>query len=142
MVLVAVAMLGDYDLRFQSAIARDLPSFLVNPTGHPSGPARRRRRSPTSAAARRAASTAARRPRGRDEPQRAPPHHGLLPVLGNAPEFTGTERWFNTAGNRPLSLRAFAAASCSSTSGPTLHQLPPHAALPRGMGRSAIAPTG
>ena len=33
MVLVALAMLDDYDLRFQSAISQDLPSFLVNPTG-------------------------------------------------------------------------------------------------------------
>jgi thiol-disulfide isomerase/thioredoxin len=27
-----------------------------------------------------------------------------LPVLGNAPELTGTGRWFNTPGGRPLSL--------------------------------------
>ena len=32
MVLVAVAMLGNYDVRFQNKIAADLPSFLVNPT--------------------------------------------------------------------------------------------------------------
>ena len=28
-----------------------------------------------------------------------------LPVLGRAPEFTGNQRWFNTPGGRPLSLR-------------------------------------
>ncbi len=27
-----------------------------------------------------------------------------LPVLGRAPDFTGTEQWFNTPGDRPLSL--------------------------------------
>ena len=33
MVLVAVAMTADLDLKFQSAIADDLPSVLVNPSG-------------------------------------------------------------------------------------------------------------
>ena len=33
MVAVAVAMTADLDLRFQNAIADDLPAFLVNPTG-------------------------------------------------------------------------------------------------------------
>jgi hypothetical protein len=32
MVVVALAMLGDYDTRFQTAIANDLPAFVVNPT--------------------------------------------------------------------------------------------------------------
>src|SRR6478609_6401501 len=32
MVFVGLAMLGNYDLRFQNAIASDLPSFLVNPS--------------------------------------------------------------------------------------------------------------
>jgi thiol-disulfide isomerase/thioredoxin len=27
-----------------------------------------------------------------------------LPVLGNAPELVGTQRWFNTPGGAPLSL--------------------------------------
>src|SRR5204863_2579614 len=33
MVLVAVAMTANLDTRFQTAIASDLPDFLVNPTG-------------------------------------------------------------------------------------------------------------
>ena len=33
MVVVAVLMLANLDVRFQNAIAADLPSFLVNPTG-------------------------------------------------------------------------------------------------------------
>ena len=32
MVVVAVAMFADYDTRFQTAIANDLPAFLVNPS--------------------------------------------------------------------------------------------------------------
>ena len=33
MVVVAVLMFADYDTRFQTAIANDLPAFLVNPSG-------------------------------------------------------------------------------------------------------------
>src|SRR5665811_901211 len=33
MVVVALAMLGDYVIKFQNRIASDLPSFLVNPSG-------------------------------------------------------------------------------------------------------------
>src|SRR6478752_4809599 len=32
MVVVALAMLGEYDIKFQNRIASDLPSFLVNPS--------------------------------------------------------------------------------------------------------------
>src|SRR6478672_118179 len=32
MVVVALAMLGEYDIRFQNRIASDLPAFLVNPS--------------------------------------------------------------------------------------------------------------
>jgi thiol-disulfide isomerase/thioredoxin len=100
MVLVALAMLGNYDIRFQNAIAGDLPSFLVNPSealedtasarsalvdlrggGHGVG----------------AKATGAAPEPGADG--------GLdLPVLGKAPEFVGTQRWFNTPGDRPLTL--------------------------------------
>ncbi len=37
MVLVAVAMIADLDLEFQNAIADDLPSVLVNPSGELEG---------------------------------------------------------------------------------------------------------
>jgi cytochrome c biogenesis protein CcdA/thiol-disulfide isomerase/thioredoxin len=102
MVLVALAMLGEYDIRFQNRIASDLPSFLVNPsealeettsvgtaladlrdTGHGVG----------SEATGEAPATAA--------------DGGLrLPVLGRAPEFVGNQQWFNTPGDRPLTMRS------------------------------------
>jgi thiol-disulfide isomerase/thioredoxin len=87
------------DVRFETAIARHLPSAVVDPThgletsqavtlrllalrgGH--GP----RFAPVETAA--AAATATPR----------------LPRLGAAPDFTGNQRWFNTPGGRPLSLR-------------------------------------
>ena len=79
MVVVAVLMLANLDTRFQNAIASDLPSFLVNPTGglERSG----------------AVSKQLTRVRGHPPPR-----------LGAAPEIRGTQRWFNTPGGRPLTL--------------------------------------
>ena len=93
MVLVALLMLGDYDLRFQTAIANDLPAFLVNPS---------KELEESGAAKTRLADL--RGDRGPD--RRARPHAtgAPLPVLGNAPDFAGTQRWFNTAGGRALTL--------------------------------------
>ncbi|HEY3020775.1 MAG TPA: thioredoxin family protein, partial [Solirubrobacteraceae bacterium] len=85
MIVVALLMLGGYDTRFQAAIADDLPAFLVDPS----------RRLEESASARER--LARLRHDGRSDG---------LPVLAAAPEFTGTQRWFNTPGGRPLTLRA------------------------------------
>jgi cytochrome c biogenesis protein CcdA/thiol-disulfide isomerase/thioredoxin len=102
MVLVAIAMLNDYDLRFQSAIAKDLPAFLVTPT---------QSLEKTSAAQRALADL-----RGRSTSRlsaavdASPPVHGSvagrlhLKDYGPAPDFTDTQRWFNTANGRPLRM--------------------------------------
>jgi len=93
MVLVAVLMLGDYDLRFQTAIANDLPAFLVNPS--------KELEESGAAKSRLADLRGDRRPDNRARP------HAVgtpLPVLGNAPDFAGTQTWFNTAGGRALTL--------------------------------------
>ena len=101
MVVVALAMLNDYDLRFQSAIAKDLPAFLVNPT---------ERIEKTSAAQRALADVrgggASRLAAAADA---APPAHEAVGRLhlkdyGRAPDFTDTQRWFNTADGRPLTM--------------------------------------
>lgn len=100
MVAVALLMLADYDTRFQTAIADDLPSFLVNPSG----------------ALERGEGVADRLADVRGDGDRPSPlvspeagrdggDDGSLPILGIAPDFTGTQRWFNTPGDRPLSLR-------------------------------------
>jgi cytochrome c biogenesis protein CcdA/thiol-disulfide isomerase/thioredoxin len=95
MVAVAALMLFDVDTRFETAIASDLPAFLVDPSHSLEG---------SSAAQRRLASLraqhAARAQAGIAQARRAAP----LPVLGDAPEFTGTQRWFNTPGGTPLTL--------------------------------------
>jgi cytochrome c biogenesis protein CcdA/thiol-disulfide isomerase/thioredoxin len=97
MVLVALLMAGNYDTRFQTAIASDLPAVLVNPTkdleenGDVSNQLARLRAVHSGVGTRAAAAGEA--------------EGGKLPVLGTAPEFADTEQWFNTPGDRPLSLQ-------------------------------------
>ena len=60
-----------------------------------------------------------------------------LPHLGPAPAFAGTGEWFNTAGDRPLSHRRPARPRrADRLLDLHVHQLHPHAALPRGLGRA------
>jgi cytochrome c biogenesis protein CcdA/thiol-disulfide isomerase/thioredoxin len=102
MVVVALAMLGNYDIRFQNHIASNLPSFLVNPTKGLEDTAQ--------------AKNALADVRGGghgvgSEASGAAPETDAkgkldLPVLGAAPEFVGNEQWFNTPGDRPLTLRS------------------------------------
>lgn len=80
MIAAAVAVAADLDTRFQTAVADDLPSFLVNPTGGIE----------ESQAVESRLDDVRSRPSG-------------LPVLGTAPELDqGGGRWFNS---EPLTLR-------------------------------------
>jgi cytochrome c biogenesis protein CcdA/thiol-disulfide isomerase/thioredoxin len=107
MVAVALLMAGDYDTRFQTAIANDLPDFVVNPTkeleerdsvredlaglrtqSHGIGA--------VAAAAAHSGDASATGAGSGAEP---------LPVLGSAPDFAGAGQWFNTPSERALSLR-------------------------------------
>jgi cytochrome c biogenesis protein CcdA/thiol-disulfide isomerase/thioredoxin len=94
MVLIAFAMLRNYDTRFETAIASDLPSFLVDPTH--------------SLEESHAATVQLAALRGRKARQDAGLHEadaGLrLPVIGTAPEFVDTQKWFNTPGGQPVPL--------------------------------------
>ena len=96
MVMIALLMLGNYDTRFETSIAADLPSFLINPA---------KSLETTSAAAKNLASLRghkARRTGGLKEADAGE----RLPVLGVAPQFVGTQNWFNTPGGKPLNLAA------------------------------------
>src|SRR6185503_6350874 len=97
LVLTGVAMATNLDVRFQSAIADHLPAGIVNPThGLETSHAVSSRLSRLHGAPRFAVANAG----GGDgvtEPK--------LPDLGAAPEFAGTQRWFNTKGNQPLTLQ-------------------------------------
>ena len=95
MVVVGLAMLGNYDIRFQNAIASDLPSFLVNPS----------EALENSASAQDALAELRGQGHGvKFAAEGDPAPDSGLPVLGKAPEFVGNERWFNTPGDRPLTL--------------------------------------
>jgi cytochrome c biogenesis protein CcdA/thiol-disulfide isomerase/thioredoxin len=95
MVLVAVLMLANLDTRFQTAIANDLPDFLVNPTGglEKSGSVKKQ-----LADVRGGKGGATETP---DVPQGS-----ALPKLFPAPAIQGTQQWFNTPGGRGLDLAA------------------------------------
>ncbi len=96
MVLVALAMAAELDIRFQNSIADSLPAVLVNP----------------SRALEAADATRGRLAELRDEGAGAVAHVAStlrgdrLPVLGTAPEIRGTQRWFNTRGGRSVSLKS------------------------------------
>ncbi|HKH23803.1 MAG TPA: cytochrome c biogenesis protein DipZ [Solirubrobacterales bacterium] len=93
MVLVAVAMTANLDTRFQTAIASDLPDFLVNPTG---GIERSDAVSADLAKVRQSGPAIV-PPADLDKPL-------SLDTYGQAPDFTGTQDWFNTPGGEPLSM--------------------------------------
>ena len=107
-----VLMVFNVDVRFEEALAKDasLPAILVDPTRslENSSAVQNRLASlrPTSrfvtaqkVASTRPVSTAAER-----EVAIPGVKTPALTDLGTAPDFTGTEDWFNTPGDRPLSL--------------------------------------
>ena len=98
LLLTGIAMSLNLDVRFEEMLARDapnLPAILVDPTSalENSGAVQSR--------------LAALRPESRflKRQQTASRHPRLtLPQLGPAPNFTDTEDWFNTPGDRPLTI--------------------------------------
>ncbi len=102
MVIVAVAMLGEYDIRFQNRIASDLPSFLVDPSGSLEETATAKQ-AIAEVRAEDGQGLGARAAEGSAES--TGPSSGLRDY-GPAPEFVGNQRWFNTPGDRPLTLRS------------------------------------
>ncbi len=97
LILTGVAMATSLDVRFQSAIADHLPAALVNPTrGLETSHAVSSRLDDLRGPSRFAVAGT-----GRQGVEGA-----RLPRLGAAPDFTGNQRWFNTPGGQPLSLRS------------------------------------
>jgi cytochrome c biogenesis protein CcdA/thiol-disulfide isomerase/thioredoxin len=93
MVLVAIAMTANWDVRFQTEIASALPRFLVNPTG--------------DLEKSKAISTDLAKVGQHGTPV-VPASELNQPVslqtYGPAPDFTGTQDWFNTPGGQSLSM--------------------------------------
>ncbi|MDX6609978.1 MAG: hypothetical protein QOF85_1903 [Solirubrobacterales bacterium] len=112
MVVVALAMAADYDVKFQNKIASSLPSFLVNPTEGLEDTASARTalndiRGESAHGVGAKATSAASAVRDSAEKQEASDAtQSGLPVLGTAPEFIGNQQWFNTPGGRQLTLRS------------------------------------
>ena len=86
LVATAVAVYLEADIRFEAAVAENLPGFVVNPAG----------------ALERSEPVERRLTELRGRPRFAATHSGL-PALGPAPEFAGVTRWLNSP---PLSMRA------------------------------------
>jgi len=110
LLITGVVMVTNLDVRFEEALARDtsLPAILVDPTRslENSGAVQQRLaslRAPSGFATRQrqAAGAAAATAPGVAIPGVSTP---TLPRLGPAPDFTRTQRWFNTPGGRALSL--------------------------------------
>ena len=101
-----VAMAYNLDVRFENVLARNttsLPGFLTDPTRalEESGSVQNRLASlrPESAFARR-------QQRAGHPPRTGAQLAASLPKLGHAPNFTDTQDWFNTPGDRPLTIAA------------------------------------
>src|SRR5579864_2664700 len=110
LIATAVLMAANLDVRFEEALARDasLPAFLVDPTRALENSSAVQNR---LASLRPASRFAVRQQEAANVPM--PTAAGVsipgvstpaLPDLGAAPEFTDTQRWFNTPGGGPLSL--------------------------------------
>ena len=96
MVVVAVLMAAELDIRFENEIATALPAVLVNPS-----------KDLEEAGATRDRLADLHGERGGTVAEAATSSRGKrLPVIGEAPEIQGTQRWFNTPGGRALTLRS------------------------------------
>jgi cytochrome c biogenesis protein CcdA/thiol-disulfide isomerase/thioredoxin len=94
LIATAVAMSADLDIRFQTAIADELPSFLVNPT---------EAIEESGAVSEQLAEV--RGGHGAEEGGVEEAASGVeLPRLGLAPDFVATQQWFNTPEGAPLSI--------------------------------------
>jgi cytochrome c biogenesis protein CcdA/thiol-disulfide isomerase/thioredoxin len=95
MIVVAVLVYAQVDVRFQTAVAANLPSFL-------SGPADSLQERAAASGLLDDLNGPLTHPIGLAEAEQGKP----LPNLGQAPELTGTQEWFNTPDGEPLSIRA------------------------------------
>jgi cytochrome c biogenesis protein CcdA/thiol-disulfide isomerase/thioredoxin len=93
MVLVAIAMTANWDVRFQTEIASALPRFLVNPTGD----LEKSKAISTDLASVSQHGTPVVPTSQLNQPV-------SLQTYGQAPDFTGTQDWFNTPGGESLSM--------------------------------------
>jgi len=96
MIAVAVVMIANLDVRFENAIAGHLPSALVDPTSRIEG---------SSSVSNDLAALRGGGPASHEVGTSQAAAGKRLPVYFNAPDFVGTQEWFNTPGGKPLSIQ-------------------------------------
>jgi thiol-disulfide isomerase/thioredoxin len=112
LVATAVAMVFNLDVRFEDTLAQNtsLPAIFTDPTKSLENSSAVQNR---LASLRPRSQFAERQAKAEANGRPTADHVGVsipgvktppLPVLGTAPQFTGTEDWFNTPGDKPLSL--------------------------------------
>ncbi len=116
MILTAVAMLTNLDISFSKFVARRIPDVNLTASLECSSTVTERLHEITGRHARFAlanGSSACGGSSTKVRPAAANASQAILlaaaralPARGAAPEFTGTQRWFNTPGGRPLSLKS------------------------------------
>jgi cytochrome c biogenesis protein CcdA/thiol-disulfide isomerase/thioredoxin len=127
MVIVAFAMWQGYDTKFQSNVTADLPSWLTNPAegiekshsaqvalaeirggnGHGLGLRAIETESEREVEKARSERGESPRPGTEGESRLTAKDEMTVPLndIGPAPEFTDTEDWFNTPGDKPLTMK-------------------------------------
>jgi cytochrome c biogenesis protein CcdA/thiol-disulfide isomerase/thioredoxin len=104
MVITAVAIATELDVNFDQYIAQHIPEVNFTASLEKSHAVESRLHELSGHSAKfQASSTAPSEPHNASQAQLLADAHGLKD-LGQAPEFTETEDWFNTPGDRPLSL--------------------------------------
>ncbi len=101
MLLTALLMFANLDIRFQSALASDFPSFLTNPTGGlERSSAVEKRLADLRGTSKFKAPTAPVKAKRTTNVASDASLPGIktpdLPIRGTAPDFTNTQRWFNS----------------------------------------------
>jgi cytochrome c biogenesis protein CcdA/thiol-disulfide isomerase/thioredoxin len=92
LLLTGVAMVFNLDVRFEDVLANNVPSFIQDPSsGLESSHAVQN-------------GLGSLRPESRFAKRQAAADGAELPDLGKAPNFTDTQQWFNTPGDKPLSI--------------------------------------
>jgi cytochrome c biogenesis protein CcdA/thiol-disulfide isomerase/thioredoxin len=95
MITVAGVMIANLDIRFENAVARHLPEALVDPTSRIEG---------SGSVSEDIASLRSSGPASQEGGTSEAAAGERLPVFFKAPNFIGTQDWFNTPGDQPLSI--------------------------------------
>ncbi|MDQ8043413.1 MAG: cytochrome c biogenesis protein DipZ [Solirubrobacteraceae bacterium] len=100
LVLTAACMIAGLDIDLETAIAKHAPDVSLTASLENSGAVKSRLRTITGGPKFDSATATASTTPAASTPGKA----SGFPVLGTAPDFVGTQKWFNTPGGKPLTL--------------------------------------